>query len=106
MEKANKKFIRDEIPDLSYFLTVTEKVTGLTKFAYVKSKLAAVVTPKVVKLSKEIANALKTTTAKMDIRMDRGGEFSVVDLGRHFSKAENVSTGVHVENKNAQFQKI
>ena len=105
LEKANQKFIRSEISDLTYFLTVTEKISGVTRFAYVKTKQANVVTPLVIKLSQEICKSLKTSTSKCDIRMDRGGEFSVEDLSKHFKKAYNVATGVSVENKNAQFQK-
>ena len=105
LEQANKKFIRDEINDLTYFLTVTEKVTGLTKFAYVKTKEPKIVTPLVVKLAKEMCKSLQTTTKQTNMRMDKGGEFSVEELSKHFKKAYNVSSGVNVENKNAQFQK-
>ena len=105
LEKANKLFIRKELPDLSYFLTVTEKITGLTRFAYVLNKTAEVVTPIVIKLAKEMCKSLKTTAAKCEMRMDKGGEFSVAELSKHFKKAVNVQTGVSVENKNAQFQK-
>lgn len=105
LEQSNKKFIRDDIKDLTYFLTVTEKVTGLTRFAYVLTKEPEIVTPLVIKLAKEMSKSLKTTTKKCDMRMDKGGEFAVEQLSKHFKKAYNVSTGVSVENKNAQFQK-
>ena len=35
LEQANKKFIHDEIPELSYILTTVEKITGLSRFDYV-----------------------------------------------------------------------
>ena len=104
LENANKKFIRDEIPSLSYFLSTVEKVTGLCRIEYVLNKEAAVVTPKVIKQCKEMAKLLNTTTKKCDIRMDRGGEFSLKDLSKHFKEAKHVNSGVSVENKNSQFQ--
>ena len=104
LETANKKFIRDDIPDLSYFLSTVEKVTGLCRFDYILTKEAAIVTPKVIKQCKEMAKLLKTTTKQCDIRMDRGGEFNVEELSKHFKIAKNVNTGVSVENKNSQFQ--
>ena len=105
LEKANKKFIRDELPEISYFLSTVEKVTGLCRFAYVLKKDAALVTPKVIKHCEYMAKELNTTIAKCDIRMDRGGEFKIKDLEKVFKKAEHVNSGVAVENKNAQFQK-
>ena len=105
LETANKKFEKDDIDDLTYFLSTVEKVTGLCRFEYVTSKLASVVTPKVIKQCEEMAKKLKTTISKCDIRMDRGGEFKITELAKHFKKAEHVNSGVAVENKNAQFQK-
>ena len=105
LEKANRKFNRDEINDLTYFLSTVEKVTGLCKFDHVLSKKAQVVTPLVIKHCEALAKQLKTTIGKCDIRMDRGGEFSITELKKHFKKADYVNSGVAVENKNAQFQK-
>ena len=105
LDEANKIFIRKEIPELSYFLTVTEKITGLTRFAYVLSKDAHVVTPIVVKLAKEMAKSLKSPLSRAELAADKGGEFSMKELSKHFKKAYNVSSGVSVENKNSQFQK-
>ena len=36
--------------------------------------------------------------------MDRGGEFNMEELSKHFKIAKNVNSGVSVENKNSQFQ--
>ena len=105
LEKANRKFHRDEIKDLTYFLSTVEKVTGLCKFDHVLTKLAPVVTPLVIKHCEALAKQLNTTIKKCDIRMDRGGEFSLTELQKHFKKVEYVNSGVAVENKNAQFQK-
>ena len=105
LEKANKKFRRDELPELSYFLSTVEKVTGLCRFDYVLKKDAALVTPRVIKHCEDMAKELKTTIAKCDIRMDKGGEFQIKKLAEVFKKAEHVNSGVAVENKNAQFQK-
>ena len=104
LENANRKFIRDDIPDLSYILSTVEKVTGLCRFEYVLTKEASVVTPKVLKQCKEMARMLKTSTDKCDLRCDKGGEFNIQELSKHFKIAKNVSTGVAVENKNSQFQ--
>ena len=105
LENANRKFHRDEIKELTYFLSTVEKVTGLCKFDHVLTKLAPVVTPLVIKHCEALAKQLGTTIKKCDIRMDRGGEFSITELQKHFKKAEYVNSGVAVENKNAQFQK-
>jgi len=105
LEKANRKFHRDEINELTYFLSTVEKVTGLCKFDHVLTKQAPIVTPLVIKHCEALAKELNTTIKKCDIRMDRGGEFSITELKKHFKKAEYVNSGVAVENKNAQFQK-
>ena len=105
LESANKKFRRDELPELSYFLSTVEKVTGLCRFDYVLKKDAALVTPKVIKHCEDMAKELKTTIAKCDIRFDKGGEFQIKKLAEVFKKAVHVNSGVAVENKNAQFQK-
>ena len=105
LEKANKKFVRDDTSDLTYFLSTVEKVTGLSRFDHVLTKDPNIVTPLVVKHCKDIAKQLKTTTSKCEIRTDRGGEFNHNELEKHFKKATFVNSGVSVENKNAQFQK-
>ena len=105
LEKANKKFEREDFKELTYFLSTCEKVTGLCRFDHVQTKGAADVTPKVIKHCEDMAKELKTTISKCDIRMDRGGEFAIKELAKVFKKAEHVNSGVAVENKNAQFQK-
>lgn len=104
LENANKRFIRKEIPDLSYFLSTVEKVTGLCRFDYIFTKKPAIVTPLVIKQCKEMVKLLKTTLKKCDLRCDKGKEFDIKTLGTEFKEALNVSKGHHVENKNSQFQ--
>jgi len=105
LEQANPQFFKDDMNELTYFLSTVEKVTGLCRFDYVLSKNANVITPKVIAHCEDMAKELKTTIAKCDIRMDKGGEFKITELAKHFKKAEHVNSGVAVENKNAQFQK-
>ena len=105
LEKSNKKFIRDDIKELTYFVSTVEKVTGLCRFNYVLKKASELVTPIVIKQCEEMAALLGTTTSQCSIRMDRGGEFSIKELEKHFKKASHVNSGCAVENRNASFQK-
>ena len=102
LEEANKKFINDEIPELSYILTTVEKVTGLVRFSYVLSKKASVVSPLVVQHCEEMCEALKVDIGKTELYSDAGGEFNLALFKPIFKKAENVPTGSSVENKNRQ----
>ena len=67
--KANKLFVSSvELKneqqgvekDLTYIVSTIEKITGLTRLDWVKSKLAQKVTPIVIRHIKSIAKALKT----------------------------------------------
>ena len=105
LEKANKKFIRDDTNELTYFLSTVEKVTGLCRFDHVLNKDASIVTPLVIKHCEDIAKQLKTKIKQCDIRTDKGGEFKLSELAKAFKHAKFVNSGVSVENKNASFQK-
>ena len=105
LEKANKKFIRDETKELTYFLSTVEKVTGLCRFDHVLKKDAKIVTPLVIKHCEDMANQLQTKISKCSIRSDKGGEFTLKEFQKVFKDAKFVPSGVSVENKNSQFQK-
>ena len=105
LEKANRKFIRDDTKELTYFLSTVEKVTGLCRFDHVVNKDAKIVTPLVIKHCEDIAKQLKTKISSCSIRSDKGGEFSLKEFQKVFKDAKFVRSGVSVENKNAQFQK-
>lgn len=104
LEKSNKKFIRDDIPELSYFLTCVEKVTGLCNFSYVLTKDQKPVSDLVIANCKKLAKQLGTTIKKCSIRSDKGGEFDIKRFEKEFKSAKHVNSGCAVENKNAKFQ--
>ena len=105
LEKANKKFIRDEIKNETYFLTCCEKVTGLSNFAYVKTKEQNVVSPLVVKQCQKIAKQIGVKLKDCVIAMDSGGEFNDKLFKTKFKSSEKAKRMCpKVEQVNKQFQ--
>ena len=104
LENSNKKFIRDDIKDETYFVTCCEKLSGLSNYAYVKTKEAKVVTPIVIEQCKKIAKQLGTTLKKCDMQSDAGGEFNHKEFRKHFKESKTVPIGPAVEQKNKLFQ--
>ena len=104
LEKANKKFIRDDIKNETYFLTVCEKLSGLSNYAYVQNKDAKDVTPLVIKQCKKIAKQLGTKLSSCQMNSDAGGEFDYKVFKKEFRTAHTVKVAPAVENKNKMFQ--
>ena len=99
---ANPRFEKKHKPDLVYILTTVEKATGLCKLAYITTKEAHVVTPKVIEHIKWFNKKLKTKIG--EIRMDSGTEFSHKLLKPHIKKSTKIPMGPSVERKNRQIQ--
>ena len=104
LENANKKFIRNDIKNETYFLTCIEKLSGLSNFVHVQTKEAQHVTPLVIKQCEKIAKRLGVPLSKANLFKDKGGEFSNEELAKRFREVTDVSMGPRVENINARFQ--
>ena len=114
--KANKLFVSDESlknetaegeeKDLTYIVSTIEKVTGLTRIDWVKSKLAEKVTPIVIRQMKSIAKALKTPLKQIDLSSDKGGEFSQQKLEKVVKSYTRVATGPSIEKRNSDVQRV
>ena len=105
---ANKRFelkSLDLVPELAYILTTTEKITGLSRFSYSKTKKAHIISKIVVKHCEEMCKALNVKMSECELYSDAGTEFSQKLFEPLFQKSGTVPTGSHVENKNAQLQK-
>jgi hypothetical protein len=105
--KADPKFkkkSKDDVPDLSYFVSTCEKVTGLCRLDPVKEKDAVVVTPIVKRQINEMCKVLKTSPKNCALRSDQGGEFNHKELGKLVGSTLYVAMGPHIENKNRQAQ--
>ena len=114
--KANKLFVSDvslknetaegQEKDLTYIVSTIEKVTGLTRIDWVKSKLAEKVTPIVIRQMKSIAKALKTPLKEIDLSSDKGGEFSQQKLEKVVKSYKRVPTGPSIEKRNSDVQRV
>ena len=105
LDKANKKFIREtDIPGETYFLTCVEKVSGLSNYLHVDTKLSKVVSPLVISQCEKIAKQLGVKLKDCSMQSDKGGEFNLALFKTKFKNAKNVSMGPHVEFKNRHFQ--
>jgi len=104
LEKANKKFIRDEIKNETYFLTCVEKTTGLCNFAYVQTKQQKIVSKLVIENCQKIADKIGLKLKECAIANDRGDEFNMKLFKSKFKTAEYVSMGPKVEQTNRHFQ--
>ena len=91
---------------LTYILSVTESVTGLTKIMHLSRKLPKTVSPAVIKLMKEIAKDLKTPLSKISVSSDKGDEFSQAIIEPHVKSYKRVATGPSVEKKNSDIQRV
>ena len=116
VKKANKHFRDDrgldgepekgKNPGLTYIVSTVEKVTGLVRLAWTKTKEARVVSPIVARHLKEIASALKTPLKQIDISSDKGTEFSQAMLEKLVKSYKRVPTGSSVEKKNSDVQRV
>ena len=116
VKKANKHFRDDrglegetekgKQPGLTYIVSTVEKVTGLCRLSWVKTKEPKIVSPVVIRHLKEIASALKTPLKEIDISSDKGTEFSQSMLEKEVKSYKRVATGASVEKKNADAQRV
>jgi hypothetical protein len=110
--KANPYFDNDQMLDghenneLTYIVSVVEKITGLTKLGYVKRKEAELVTPIVIKLMREIAKSLKTKLKQIEASSDKGTEFSQAKIESVVLTYTRVPTGPSIEKKNSDIQRV
>ena len=91
---------------LTYIISTVEKVTGLVRLDWVKTKEANIVSPIVLRHMKEIASALKTPLKEFEISSDKGTEFSQKMLEKHVKSYVRVPTGSSVEKKNSDVQRV
>ena len=76
LEKINKKFKKDKkVPFESYICCTVDKMTGLTRINYCKTKLPSVVGPLVKKQVESICKQLGVDSKTVDLQSDAGGEF-------------------------------
>ena len=106
---ANPRFSRvdlEDAPELSYIVSTCEKVSGLYRCDWVKTKEAAEVTPIVIRHMEEMAKALKQPLSSCGYRSDRGGEFNMKEIKKVVDKknAKHVAMGASVERRNQQVQ--
>ena len=87
-------------------MSTIEKVTGLTRVDWTGTKLAAKVTPIVIRQMKSIAKALKTSLKEIDLSSDKGGEFSQKTLEKLVKSYKRVPTGASVEKRNGDVQRV
>ena len=116
VQKANTFFRDDEglkgelekgkRTGLTYLVSTVEKVTGLVKLDWVKTKEAKIVSPIVIRQMKEIARALKTPLKSIDLSSDKGGEFSQKMLEKVVKSYVRVPTAPSVEKKNSDAQRV
>ena len=92
--------------DLTYIVSTIEKITGLTRLNWVKTKLPAQVTPIVIRHIKSIAKALKTPVKQIDISSDKGTEFSQQKLEKIVKSYRRVATGSSIEKRNSDVQRV
>jgi hypothetical protein len=92
--------------ELTYIVSVVEKVTGLTRLDWVKSKHAAKVTPIVVRLMKSLASSLKTSLKTIEVTSDSGTEFAQKMIEKEVKTYKRVPTGPSVEKKNSDIQRV
>ena len=91
---------------LTYIISVVEKVSGLTRLGFSKSKEARDVTPKVIRMMREMAKALKTDLSQIDASSDKGGEFSQKLIEKVVKSYKRVPTGPSIEKKNSDIQRV
>ena len=116
VQKANKHFRDDQglkgemekgkRTGLTYIVSTVEKITGLCKLDWVKTKKAKVVSPVVLRHIKEIASALKTPLKEIELSSDKGTEFSQQMLEKPVKSYVRVPTGSSVEKKNSDVQRV
>jgi hypothetical protein len=111
--KANKYFDDDDSLDgkennqLTYIVSVVEKASGLTRLGWVSEKEAAVVSPVVVRLMKDIAKTLKLNLkTEVDASSDKGTEFNQKEIEKHVKSYKRVPTGPSIEKKNSDIQRV
>ena len=95
----------EENKDLTYIVSVVEKITGLTRLDWVKSKHAPKVTAIVIRLMKSIAAALKTPLSQIEVSSDSGTEFTQKSIAAVTKSYKRVPTGPSVEKKNGDIQR-
>ena len=108
LEKTNKrfkKFDQDELPFESYIISVVEKSTGLTALGYSKTKLAKVVTPKVIRQIKDMCKILKVDPKKVTTASDSGGEFHIPSILKIVKSHKVEKLAPSIEQKNRSIQK-
>ena len=105
LEKINKKFKKSSIPRESYIVCTVEKLTGLTRTNYVKTKLPSVVGPIVKKHVLSICKQLGVDSKTVDLHSDAGGEFRPAYLSQFVKKYEVVKVGSSIEKKNQDVQR-
>ena len=103
--RVNPRFERKELPELSYFVSSCEKITGLYRCDYVTTKDSEIVTPIVIKHFESMAADLKVDPKTCIAQMDSGGEFTMKDIREILKSAKNIPMGPSIENKNRNFQK-
>ena len=105
--KADPKFHRmsdKKLPNLSYMVTTCEKITGITRIGYSKSKDAKIVTPIIMKQIEDMCKQLKVKPKQCGLRSDAGGEMDHNVLKTLVGSTEHVILGPHIENKNRMIQ--
>ena len=105
--KADPNFDKldaEDLPELSYFVSTVEKISGLCRLTPCKLKDESVVTPIVEEHIKDMCKALNVSPSSVHLRSDKGGEFSHKKLGKLVAKTKHVPMGSSVENKNRTAQ--
>ena len=105
VQKRFKKLDQDVLPKESYIISVVEKSTGLTSLGYTKTKLAKVVTPKVIKQIKNMCKILKVDPKKVTTASDSGGEFHVPSILKIVKSHKIEKLAPSIEQKNRSIQK-
>ena len=105
LERVNPQFARKDIPELSYFVSSCERITGLYRCDYVLTKEAAIVTPIVISHFESMCEELGVSPKDVVANFDKGLEFNIKQIREVMKSAKHVAMGPSIENKNRNLQK-
>ena len=107
--KSNPRFERvslEKAPELSYIISTCEKVTGLYRCNWARTKKPSECTPIFIKQMEEMAKQLKKPLNEFGWRADRGKEMNMDEIKKVLNPklCKHVPMGPSVERRNRQLQ--